>query len=101
MYIFDNQLYRIMSRIVFLFSFIAICLFSCSDKYQAFRSQYHFKSQNGRPDYSNLDYWAAHPWKHDLSDSIPLPLKNEIQDSVVDVFFLHPTTFTKLKWKGS
>jgi hypothetical protein len=73
---------------------LIISLFSCSDKYQPFRSQYQFKSPDGKPSYSNLDYWAAHPWKHDPSDSVPAPLRNETRDSAVDVFFLHPTTFT-------
>lgn len=45
-------------------------------------------------DYSNLDNWAAHPYKKDPSDSIPSPLRNNVlQDSSVDIFFLHPTTF--------
>jgi len=48
-----------------------------------------------RPDYSRLEYWAAHPYKKDPSDSIPLPLQaTSVPDSMVDVFFLHPTTFT-------
>jgi len=88
-------------NILLLLMIFSACFLSCSDKYQAFRSRYHFKSENGTPDYSNPDYWAAHPWKWDPSDSIPIPLKNEPQDSVVDVFFLHPTTFTKPKWKAS
>jgi hypothetical protein len=47
------------------------------------------------PDYHDLFYWAAHPDKKDPSDSVPAPLKKEYQpDSTVDVFFLHPTTFT-------
>lgn len=50
---------------------------------------------NGAPDYSNLYYWASHPLKHDAADSIPAFLKNEKRDSSVDVFFLHPTTYTK------
>lgn len=74
-----------------------ITLFSCSDKYQSFKSRYQFKSPDGKPDYGNLDYWAAHPWKHDPSDSVPAPLKNETRDSVADVFFLHPTTFTSIR----
>ena len=46
------------------------------------------------PDYSNLDTWAAHPWKHDPADSVPQPfLKDFIADSAVDVFFIHPTTY--------
>ena len=74
---------------------IVISLFSsCSDKYQAFKNNYQFKSPHGKPDYSNLNYWAAHPWKWDPSDSVPAPLQNEPRDSMVDVFFLHPTTYT-------
>ncbi len=58
------------------------------------RTGYQFKSPDGRPDYSNLNYWAAHPWKWDPSDSVPEPLRHEPRDSAVDVFFLHPTTYT-------
>lgn len=47
------------------------------------------------PDYSDLFYWAAHPFKKDMSDSIPAFLKDEIRDTLADVFFLHPTTFIK------
>jgi hypothetical protein len=83
-------------------SFLAVFLlvfvfFSCSDKYQSYRSRYTFRSENGVPDYSNLDYWAAHPWKKDPSDSIPKPLLQEKRDSLADVFFVHPTTFTRKK----
>lgn len=74
---------------------VLIFLFSCSAKYNVHKSQYNFKSNNGKPDYSNLNYWAAHPWKHDPSDSTPRPLLSEIKDSLVDVFFIHPTTYTK------
>ncbi len=78
----------------FLLVLLLAGLFSCSDKYQSFKSHYQFKSPDGKPDYGNLDYWAAHPWKQDPSDSVPAPLKNETRDSVADVFFLHPTTYT-------
>lgn len=74
-------------------------LSACSDKYQAYRSNYKFKSSDGTPQYNDLNYWAAHPWKRDPSDSVPLPLRQEVRDTVVDVFFLHPTTFTKKKDK--
>jgi Protein of unknown function (DUF3089) len=74
-----------------------IFLSSCSDKYQAFKSHYTFKCETGNPNYSDLDYWAAHPWKWDPSDSVPKPLRNEVRDSVADVFFLHPTTYTSKK----
>lgn len=78
---------------------LAVFMASCSDKYRALRSQYGFKSPDGKPAYLDLDYWAAHPWKHDPSDSIPAPLRAEPRDSTVDVFFLHPTTFTKKRDK--
>ena len=85
-----------MVRIVLFFLFSCI-LFSCSDKYAVFKSQYAFKSEDGAPNYSDLDYWAAHPWKKDLSDSIPGPLRGEVTDSIADVFFLYPTSFTERK----
>jgi hypothetical protein len=77
-----------------LFSILSVVLLSCSDKYRPFRNNYSFKSKDGSPDYSDLQYWAAHPYKKDPSDSIPLPLRNESMDSSADVFFIHPTTYT-------
>lgn len=57
--------------------------------------------ENVAPDYSNLYYWAAHPWKEDPSDSVPAPLKNQyIKDSVADVFFVYPTTYTDKTFTG-
>ncbi|MBL7738391.1 MAG: DUF3089 domain-containing protein [Chitinophagaceae bacterium] len=74
---------------------LALLLFSCSDKYKAFQNRYSFRSTDGMPDYSDLNYWAAHPEKWDPSDSIPQPLRKESRDSLADVFFLHPTTYTQ------
>jgi len=74
---------------------IPVLFNSCSFKYQRYKKKFAFKSNDGAPDYSDLNYWAAHPWKHDPSDSIPFPLRNDTRDSVADVFFLHPTTYTK------
>ncbi len=80
-----------------LFLFVICCYtgVSCSDKYAAFRNQYQFKSKAGEPEYNNLQYWAAHPFKKDPSDSVPAPLRNDPVDSLADVFFIHPTTYTK------
>jgi len=70
-------------------------LISCSKKNYSNTAAYQFKSKDGNPDYSKLDYWAAHPWKWDPSDSVPAQLKNSYsKDSTVDVFFIHPTSFT-------
>ncbi len=47
------------------------------------------------PNYANVDYWAAHPFKQDPSDSVPKPLRSGyLPDSSVDIFFIHPTTYT-------
>jgi hypothetical protein len=78
----------------FMVAVISLLFFSCSDKYLAFKDRYNFISADGRPDYSDLHYWAAHPWKWDPSDSIPAPLRQEKRDSAADVFFLHPTMYT-------
>jgi hypothetical protein len=75
---------------------IIICivsLCSCSRKNHINQQNYNFKSSDGKPNYSDLHYWAAHPWKWDPSDSLPLQNSKEIiNDSSVDVFFIHPTT---------
>lgn len=77
--------------------YLIIFLFAACNRYKPYQGQYNFSSENGKPDYSQLNYWAAHPWKWDPSDSVPAPLRYEVKDSVTDVFFLHPTTHTKKK----
>ena len=68
---------------------------SCSPAYTKLISNYSFSSNTIEPDYADLNYWAAHPYKRDPSDSIPQPLKENYQyDSTVDVFFLYPTSLT-------
>src|SRR5688572_23595160 len=77
---------------------VALLQISCSPKNFSSQPAYQFKSADGKPNYLDLHYWAAHPWKWDPSDSVPAPLgKTGITDSVVDVFFVHPTTFTNAK----
>ena len=74
---------------------LTIALISCTKNNYSAKSEYQFKSTTKLPDYSNFNYWAAHPWKKDLSDSVPKPLQhNYLQDSLADVFFIHPTTLT-------
>ncbi len=72
-------------------------LISCTgNKYSRYTSAYQFTALNGEPDYNNLNFWASHPWKQDPADSIPQPLRKQfVADSSVDVFFLHPTTYTE------
>lgn len=56
-------------------------------------------------DYSDENNWAALPQKKDFSDSIPAPLLSDYhRDTSVDVFFIHPTTFTNkeaTEWNAS
>jgi len=52
------------------------------------------------PDYSDLNCWAASPYKDDTSDKIPDFLKNEVRTQRADVFFIHPTSYFGEK-KGS
>jgi len=75
--------------------FLMLCV-SCSPKHISNKTNYHFKSVMGKPDYSNLNFWASHPWKKDPADYIPLDIKVKNIDSLADVFFIHPTTYTDI-----
>ncbi len=55
------------------------------------------RSSDELPDYSNLNHWAAHPGKWDFSDSLPRPYRPLQTDTGIDVFFVHPTTYTDEK----
>ena len=70
----------------------SIC--ACSPKIKPYTGIQSFKSENGVPDYGKLQYWAAHPEKWDPSDSIAVKLNDANNEKLVDVFFLHPTSFT-------
>lgn len=49
------------------------------------------------PDYSKTENWASLPTKNDPADQVPLKsnLKDGQAEAKVDVFFLHPTIFTR------
>lgn len=80
--------------------FVPFCvlLHSCSGlaKTQRYEAQYTFRSNDGNPDYTRLVYWAAHPGKRDPSDSLPASLRDRSVpvDTGIDVFYIHPTTYT-------
>jgi hypothetical protein len=88
----------------YILFFIVIIVFSCSKKNYASLPEYQFKSVDNKPDYSNLNYWAAHPWKKDPADSVPRPLRASYKkDSVADVFFIYPTSLTSandVRWNA-
>jgi hypothetical protein len=94
----EQKLKLFMGKLISMIVIVSFFSPSCSNKYAPFSSHYQFKSEDKKPDYSNLNYWSAHPFKWDPSDSVPKPLAGETRDTVVDVFFLHPTIYTmKLK----
>ncbi len=78
-----------------------LIVFVSCNRYNSYRDQYTFRSSSGAPLYEQLDYWAAHPWKWDPSDSIPEPLRTGVKDSTTDVFFIYPTSYTKRKYDRS
>jgi hypothetical protein len=78
--------------ILFIFSLGWIA--SCSPKISGRKINYQFQSKDHRPDYSDLNYWAASPFKYDPSDNVPKDFKGKTKDSAADVFFIYPTTYT-------
>ncbi len=62
-------------------------------------------NHSSKPDYSQPEYWAALPMKRDSADVVPhTEMRDQQTEAVVDVFFLHPTTYTGGKgenqWNG-
>lgn len=86
------------------FFLLSITLISgCKTAYKVHKINYEQESiqnKDPEPDYMNLYYWAAHPRKKNPSDSLPKALRTENRDTVADVFFIHPTTFTSKSLKG-
>lgn len=78
--------------VLWCFAFI-----SCSPSYAKFIASSPAVN-SAAPDYRDLQYWAAHPEKRDVADSIPKPLQSGLPtDTSAAVFFLHPTTLTSNK----
>jgi len=92
------------SKKAFLFIPVISCfiLTACSPAYKSYKESYEqeFTGAASIPDYADIRYWAAHPWKKDPSDSISKGIKDEAIDTSVDVFFLHPTTLTDKESQG-
>ena len=86
-------MYTLNYRLNFLILFLAVA--GCAPGYKQYISKYNNNNGVAAPDYNDLYYWAAHPWKKDPSDSVPGPLRaNHRVDSTSDVFFIYPTSFT-------
>jgi hypothetical protein len=86
--------------------FLLTVLGSCSSRY-ILHSRFESSPIPPRPDYSQTGSWAALPWIRDNADSIPGNTPAATMDSPqVDVFFIHPTAFTKrptneFKWNAA
>lgn len=81
----------------YFYLIILIAFASCVKPPQKFEGNetYKIKAVDGKPNYADLHFWAAHPYKNDPSDSVPEPLKTKYRkDSTVDIFFIHPTSYT-------
>ncbi|MDQ6904911.1 MAG: DUF3089 domain-containing protein [Bacteroidota bacterium] len=91
----SNFLYRVLPGVILCVFFF--CISSCSQKHYVSKINYDFNTRINQPDYSNLNYWAASPFKYDPSDNVPSDLKNKSKDSLADVFFIYPTTYTDTK----
>jgi len=78
-----------------LYLFLIVLFSQCtSNGYMKLQPQYETEKMDLIPDYSRLQYWAAHPDKKDPSDSLPRPISKDYQPSdKVDVFFVHPTSY--------
>jgi hypothetical protein len=89
-------------RILCLFAFIV--LQSCASKKPV--SGFIESNIPTAPNYADLNSWAAHPDKNDPADRIPkgTNFKNLQSETQVDVFFLHPTSYTmqrgNTQWNG-
>ena len=79
----------------FIFIVVCLSLMSCSQSnYSKFGPIYENEALSELPDYSNLNYWAAHPDKKDPSDSVPKNVvSNQLLTKEVDVFFVYPTSY--------
>ncbi|WP_235298764.1 DUF3089 domain-containing protein [Portibacter marinus] len=82
---------------------LMIVLISCKTIPQG---SFEVEQKRDFPDYSELKYWAAHPQKKDNADRTPGSIYEDMQsEAEADVFFLHPTTYTKEKgnteWNGN
>ena len=93
------------SRIHFAFCLVLICLLqSCASRKPTMTFD-KYKTP-ATPQYADLKYWASHPEKSDPADLIPAGtnLKDEQATAEVDVFFIHPTTYTTKRgndqWNG-
>ena len=83
-----------MIRRFFIYTGLAVLLFS-SGSCASLSGKYSHHDTLSSPDYALKQNWAALPAEKDSADLVPIPeWKDEQSTAPVDVFFLHPTTYT-------
>ncbi len=85
---------------ILIFINVLFVLQSCAYKPSNFNST----SVPPAPDYSSSNSWAALPQMKDMADRVPNEnYKDHQNDAQVDVFFLHPTTYSGKRsgWNAS
>ena len=92
-----------MHRLLLLSVFLScMVLHSCAVKP---KGDFTASKTPSQPDYSKIEYWAALPNQEDNADRVPEhKFKDNQVEAAIDVFFLHPTTYTGKKghnlWNG-
>ncbi len=92
-----------MSKIKILLFFLIVSLLqSCATKP---KGRFNYLKIPVPPQYDENRYWAALPTTPDAADLTPDGLENRQDEARADVFFIHPTTYTKkpgnTEWNGS
>ena len=82
-----------------------ICMSSCNSIKYNIQYSYDEIPKHQAPEYSKTEHWSALPFKKDYADLVPDTTLSNLQDeSNIDVFFIHPTTFMTKKspeWNAS
>jgi len=79
-----------------------ICLLASACTPKLSNNLTSFSKNESTTNYANAENWAALPNKQDNADRVPVPsFKDNQSNAQVDVFFIHPTTYTKKKIDGA
>lgn len=86
--------------IPFLLTFVLPSLLLAGCAVAALPARFAVDSVPAPPDYSQDRYWAALPWREDAADETPDGLHDRQQEAPADVFFIHPTTYSRKSDEG-
>ena len=75
--------------------FTCWCLLSCAGSQSSILTNTPPAGPPAAPRYAQAQAWAAFPYQHSMADSLPKAYLPLVKDTTVDVFFVHPTTYTQ------